>query len=54
MPNFHMDIFLEELNERRNELEGDIFEMLYTLSGALTPYKLISSLSLFSFFFKGW
>ena len=44
MPNFHMDIFLEELNERRNELEGDIFEMLYTLSGALTPYKLISSL----------
>ena len=33
MPNFHMDAFLEELNGRRNELDGDIFEMLYTLSG---------------------
>ena len=29
-----MDVFLEELNEKRNELDGDIFEMLYTLSGA--------------------
>merc|ERR550532_2136032 len=32
IPNFHMDIFLEELKEKRNELDGDIFEMLYTLS----------------------
>ena len=28
-----MDTFLEELNEKRNELDGDVFEMLYTLSG---------------------
>ena len=32
-----MDVFLEELNEKRNELDGDIFEMLYTLSGAQVP-----------------
>ena len=28
-----MDDFLAELNERREELEGEVFEMLYTLSG---------------------
>ena len=33
VPDFHMDTFLEELNEKRNELDGDVFEMLYTLSG---------------------
>merc|ERR1719266_2094511 len=32
VPDFHMDTFLEELNEKRNELDGDVFEMLYTLS----------------------
>ena len=35
-----MDTFLEELNEKRNELDGDVFEMLYTLSGEQTsPQK---------------
>ena len=33
IPDFHMDHFLAELNERREELEGEVFEMLYTLSG---------------------
>ena len=40
VPDFHMDTFLEELNEKRNELDGDVFEMLYTLSGEQTsPQK---------------
>ena len=28
-----METFLRQLKERRGDLDGDIFEMLYTLSG---------------------
>ena len=46
-----MDIFLEELKEKRNELDGDIFEMLYTLSGDQAPQ--CNSLSFSSLSFLG-
>ena len=45
-----MDIFLEELKEKRNELDGDIFEMLYTLSGDEAPQCNSLSFSSLSFF----
>merc|ERR1712150_204467 len=35
VPHFSMDTFLRQLKERRHDLDGDIFEMLYTLSDFL-------------------
>jgi len=46
VPDFHMDIFLEELNEKRNELDGDIFEMLYTLSDFMAFKELFVDYSM--------
>ena len=39
MPDFHMTEFLSELEEKREELDGDVFDMLYTLSGKIHSYR---------------
>merc|ERR1712059_153072 len=46
LPGFRMDDFLVELTDRREQLNGDVFEMLYTLSDFLAFKDLFVDYSL--------
>ncbi|KAL1124171.1 hypothetical protein AAG570_001941, partial [Ranatra chinensis] len=41
LPNFNMEEFYEELKKRKTELDGEVFEMLFTLSDFLAFKELL-------------